>query len=238
MRHIEAFSRYNIANEWLLAYPCILEFARIRTYKKKEIIYREGSECDSVYVLLKGVLIGYRTHPNGQQRLFRFVKPHEVYGKLTGDNHVLTIEAIEPAVNIEISRFHLEQLIMQHPDILVYLYQQLSNHYRESVILFEDSFLSAEARVVKSLINIAQKFGYANSEGVVLRVDMTQENLARYSQTTRVTVARVQQNLNMRGILRTKPKPWTILRMDALIGLYEELSAEISELGAKNTRID
>jgi CRP/FNR family transcriptional regulator len=228
-------SRQHIKNELLLAYPQIMEFAKIKKYKKREIIYSEGSECNSVYVLLEGVLVGYRTNPNGQQRVFRFIKPQEIYGKLTGDQYILTTEAIEPAVNLEISRFHLEQLIMKHLDIMIYLYQQLSNHYRESVMLFEDSFFPAEGRVIKSLINIASKFGYPSREGVVLKIDVTQENLARYSQTTRVTVARVQQNLNALGILRTKPKPWTILQMDSLLELFEEFSARVPELGRKFT---
>ncbi|MDL2280652.1 Crp/Fnr family transcriptional regulator [Selenomonadales bacterium OttesenSCG-928-I06] len=225
----ENIVKYGVSNELLLKYPILWEFSNIKKYNKKEVIYREGSEGNYIYILLKGVLITYRINSKGQQRLFKFIKPNEIYGNiiLNSDfNHIMTVEALEPVVNLEISRHYLEQIVLKHPDILLFLYKDISQKFSERTIWFDNNFLTAEGRILKCIISLAQQFGYKTKEGIKLNINITQDDLARYSHTNRVTVAKLQHKLNSLGIIRTKPKPWLILQIDELVKILSDLELD------------
>jgi len=206
--------------EFILSIPAVKNHAVVRHYKRGGLVFREGERGDSCYILLSGTIVAYRTSPTGQDRILQFFKPHDIYGNITLVNeaiHTMTVEAIGPITNMEIKIDYIRYLCRQNPFLLWYLYEDLAKKLRHVSQIVEDTFLTAEQRIIDGMINLSIQFGYKVPDGVEIRLDLTQEDLARYSGTTRVTVAKVVASLVERGMLRTRPKPWVILQMDELV---------------------
>ncbi|MBC7341593.1 MAG: Crp/Fnr family transcriptional regulator [Clostridia bacterium] len=211
-------------NKLLLNHPQIYQFAKIVKYRKKDIVFREGTIGNHIYILLSGVLMAYRTSENGQQRILQFFRPNDIYGNITLVEdyvHTMTVEVLEPAVNLEINKRYVKQLISQEPEILWYLYEDIAKKLCSTAQMIEDNYLTAEQRIVKSIINLCRQFGYSTKNGIELKVNLTQDELARYAGTTRVTAAKQLSSLVDRGIIRTMPKPWIIYRMDELMNYLQ-----------------
>lgn len=201
------------------------KYAKVRHYKKGEVIFREDDQEDDLYVLLDGVVVSYRTSLNGQERILCFFKPSDIYGNITmADDHVhsMTAQAIEPVVNLEINKGYIKKLIRQNSDLLWFLYKDLANKLRNSNSIIETAFLTAEQRIAIGLTQLSQQFGYQTNRGLEIRIDIIQEDLARYTGTTRVTVAKVISSWVDKGILSTRPKPWVIHKMDSLLRMVPD----------------
>jgi CRP/FNR family cyclic AMP-dependent transcriptional regulator len=208
------------SNELLRKHPSIQGFARIVHYKKKEIICKEGTKGNHVYVLLSGIAMACRTSENGQQRILHFFKTNDIYGHIMLHDdflHTMTIEVLEPSIVLEVNKTQFRQLVLQEPELMWYLYKDVAKKLFYTTQVIEDNFLPAEKRIIKSVLNLCKQFGQRTDSGIELRINATQDILARYAGTTRVTAAKLICILTDQGVLRTRPKPWIVYRVDKLM---------------------
>ena len=214
-------SEFDIKSDLLTKHPKLLDHAKVKHYKRGAITCQEGVENLYSTMVLQGTLIAYRLTANGQKRLLKFYQPNDWFGivNLCSDwpAYHMTIEALEPVVNLEIPRTNLEKLMLEESEIFLFLFRNLAQKLRYRTEMMDDTFLTAEETVVRYLIFFTQQFGYKTKHGIVLNMNLTQEYLADYSGTSRATVARVLYDLTKKNIIRTKPKPWIILQFDQLI---------------------
>ena len=220
-------------NELLRGHPSIQGFARIVRYKKKEIICKEGTKGNHVYILLSGVAMACRTSENGQQRILHFFKANDIYGHIMlWDDflHTMTVEVLEPAIIMEINKTHFRQLVLQESELMWYLYKDVAKKLFYTTQVIEDNFLPAEKRIIKSVLNLCKQFGWKTSAGIELKINITQDILARYAGTTRVTAAKLICSLSDQGILRTRPKPWIVYRIDKLISYLSSRPEDVEEM--------
>ena len=207
-------------NELLRKHPSILGFARVVHHKKKEMICKEGTKGNHVYILLSGVAMACRTSENGQQRILHFFKTNDIYGHIMLYDdflHTMTVEVLEPSVILEINKTSFRQLVLQEPELMWYLYKDVAKKLFYTTQVIEDNFLPAEKRIIKSVLNLCKQFGQRTSGGIELKINITQDILARYAGTTRVTAAKLIRSLTDQRILRTRPKPWIVYRVDKLM---------------------
>jgi CRP/FNR family transcriptional regulator len=215
-------SDFDIKNKPLLSrHPKILEYAKIKHYEKGAIVCQEGVENLYSTIVLQGTLMAYRLTANGQKRLLKFYQPDDLFGVINlcsnWPTYHMTIETLEPVVNLEIPRVNLEKLMLEEPELLLFLFRNLAHKLRYRTEMMDDTFLTAEQTVVRYLVFFTQQFGYKTKHGIVLNMNLTQEYLADYSGVSRATVTRMLHYLTKKNIIRTKPKPWTILQLDQLI---------------------
>ncbi len=207
-------------NELLRKHPSIQGFARIAHYRKKDIVCKEGTKGNHVYILLSGVVMACRTSENGQQRILHFFKTDDLYGHIMLCDdflHTMTVEVLEPAVILEVDKTRFRQLVLREPGLMWYLYKDVARKLFYTTQVIEDNFLPAEKRIINSILNLCKRFGHRTPTGVELRINITQDILARYAGTTRVTAAKLICSLTDQGLLRTRPKPWVVYGVDRLM---------------------
>ena len=200
--------------------PQIWRFSRVVRYAKRDLMIREGMTGDYVCMLLDGTAMSYRTAENGQQIMLRFLQAGQFFGFMTlfsNNFHTMTVEAVQPCETLEIDKAEFRKLLMREPGLLWSLTEELAEGVRNSTQIVENSFLGAERRIHKCLLRLCEQFGASVQHGIELRINITQEMLAKCAGTTRVTTARILADLVDRGVLRVKPKPWVVHRIEGLI---------------------
>ncbi len=203
-------------------HPEILKFSRVAAYKRKEIIIREAMPSSFVYIMLRGTAICYKTTENGMQMLIILIQPGQLFGfmNLFGRGvQTVTVETLEPCQCLEIDKVQLKHFLLSDPKILWKFTEELGFGVANYAQLVQTHSLTVEQRVYKSLIALGQQFGFKATDGIELRINLTQEMLATCARTTRATAARILSSLTQQGILRVKPKPWRICRLDRLAAL-------------------
>jgi CRP-like cAMP-binding protein len=211
---------HGFCREALLQFPEIRRFSRVVQYGKRDLIIREGMTGDAVCMLLSGTAMSYRTAENGQQVMLRFLQPNQFFGYMTlfrASAHTMTVETLEKCENLEIGKAAFRKLLLQEPALLWSLTEEMADGIRISTQIVENSFLGAERRIHKCLLRLCEQFGVNVETGIELRINITQDTLAKCAGTTRVTTARILGKLMDEGVLRVKPKPWVVCRIEGLI---------------------
>jgi len=215
-----ALLKHGFCEQALAQYPRIKSFSRVVHYARRDLMIREGMTGDFVCMLLEGTAMSYRTAENGRQVMLRFLQSGQFFGFMTlfsGNQHTTTVEALEPCECLEIDKAEFRKLLQHEPALLWSFTEELAEGVRNSTQIVENSFLGAERRIHKCLLRLCEQFGSTVSGGIELRINITQETLAKCAGTTRVTTARILGNLIEQGVLRVKPKPWVIRRIEGLI---------------------
>jgi len=195
------------------------EIGSLCRHKKKEIIFYEGTFGKQTHFLMEGIVRLYRSASNGHERTLVFVKPGEMFGNIPLADHLehtVTAEVFEPALCLTLENRFIRAYIKEKPQMLWYLAKDLTYKLRTTNQALEEAFLAAEQRFIRAILLIVDRFGRPADNGIELTLRFTQDDLARFSGTTRSTVAHVISSFIEKGILSTKPKPWIVHDLESL----------------------
>lgn len=169
-----------------------------RTYKRRQVLFREGDPPDGMYLVESGRLLIETTTVEGAPVGLDVVNPGGVLGEQALIHETVARNATATALRaVEVLLLRprsLSELRAEHPAIDRFLLMILDARLREmSERLAEAVHSSAEERVRRRLLNLAQAHDGS--------IQMSQQALAGLAGTTRPTVNRVLRELEDRGVL-------------------------------------
>lgn len=130
----------------------IMSLFRARTFSEGEILFREGSEPEGLYLLASGgVRVTARDPNDGEDVVVADLGPGDVVGEIsivlrrpaTG-----TVIAAYPTVALELSRESFQEAIRRHPRVLTELYQLATTRHDELRTVVAQQALDVEEIVL------------------------------------------------------------------------------------------
>ncbi len=187
------------------------ELARIaevtvpRRFDPGEIVFREGDESDTCYVVRSGRTRAIREHSDGRSITLATFRPGDIFGELAmfdNERRSATIETIGHTEAIAILGGDMRRLLRQHPDMAVKLVGALGRRLRETnERLARQSFQTVQSRVAAVL---GQLVAAARTEGaadVDVLITSTQADLAQLAGSSRESASRFLAVLERAGII-------------------------------------
>jgi len=101
----------------------------LRQYAKGEFVFREGEPGTFMGFVLRGTLEVMKENAKGQLKSLVLIKKGFAFGEMAlVDNYArsATIMAKEPCILLALSKQCLEELVEQHPEIAVKIWQGIS----------------------------------------------------------------------------------------------------------------
>ncbi|HEX3318063.1 MAG TPA: Crp/Fnr family transcriptional regulator [Solirubrobacteraceae bacterium] len=176
-----------------------------RSYSSGEVVFREGDESNTAYVVRTGHARAVRQHSDGRTLTLAQFGPGEVFGELAmfdSDRRSATIEAIEDLELLAILAGDMHRLMGEHPDIAVKLVRTLGRRLREANDrLTRQSFQTVQSRVATVLAELVRD---ARSEGAVeadVLITATQAEVAQLAGSSRESASRFLAVLERAGII-------------------------------------
>ena len=176
-----------------------------RSFDTGEVVFREGDESDTCYVVRFGHTRAVREHPDGRSITLANFGPGDIFGELAmfdNERRSATVETLEPTEVIAILGGDMRPLLREHPDIAVKLLAALGRRLREmNERLARQSFQTVQSRVaavLSQLVAAARAEGAA--EGDVL-ITSTQADLAQLAGSSRESASRFLAVLERAGII-------------------------------------
>ena len=130
--------------------------AKLRSFSRGEVVFREGEQSAGIYVVQSGWLKSYKISVNGREQVVRYVGPGEVFneiGALAEMGNQATVEALEPSSVWIISRQSITILMARYPSIAQFLIRNLSNRLIHLMQMIEDlSLRSVSGRLARLLM--------------------------------------------------------------------------------------
>jgi CRP/FNR family transcriptional regulator len=183
----------------------VAEVAMPRTIKTSEVVFREGDESDTCYIVRAGHARAVREHPDGRSLTLANFGPGDIFGELAmfgNERRSATVEALDHLELLAILGSDMRRLLREHPEIAVKLLTALAGRLRDTnERLTRQSFQTVQSRVAAVL---AQLVDAARREGAPERdvlITATQSDLAQLAGSSRESASRFLAVLERAGII-------------------------------------
>ena len=199
--------------------PALAELGRkvvLRSYRKDEPIFEEGSPADAVHLLRAGLVKAVKYSPSSEISSMEIIGPGQLFGMIAVmDDKPYPVSAIplsaSKAYRIPAETF--SALLAAHPEFSKHVFAAVGDHLRQSQTLRSLSAETVERRVAHVLLVLSQ------SMGAVLPV--RREDIAEIAGCSQETAIRTLAAFRKQGIISSGWKRVTILDPRRLRDLTE-----------------
>jgi CRP/FNR family transcriptional regulator, cyclic AMP receptor protein len=183
----------------------VAEVAVPRRFASGQVIFREGDESDTCYVVRRGHCRAIRENTDGRTIALAHFGPGDIFGELAmfdDERRSATIETLDDVSAIAIAGSDMRRLLREHADIAVKLVIGVARRLREAnQRLTNQSFQTVQSRVAGVLLRLVEQ---ARTEGAGARdvvLQVTQAKIAELAGSSRESASRFLANLERAGII-------------------------------------
>jgi CRP-like cAMP-binding protein len=184
----------------------VAEVAVPRRFDAQQVIFREGDESDTCYVVRRGHARAVRENADGRTIALAHFGPGDIFGELAmfdDERRSATIETLDPVEAVAVAGSDMRRLLREHPDIAVKLVIALGRRLREAnERLTRQSFQTVQSRVavvLGQLVEQARSEGSGGERDVLVKI--TQSDIAQLAGSSRESASRFLAVLERAGII-------------------------------------
>jgi len=182
----------------------MMQDRKVRSIKKRQIIYYEGDIVSGIYLVISGKVKTIKLSEDGRELLTGLYGPEEYFGipaLLLNEPYTETAEALEDTTVCQLPKEMLEELLNRYPDIARQFIHILSNNLLEKEEqLLQLAYHSVRKRMSEVLIRLCKQ---EKQEGqIILRI--SRDNLAAMAGMATETVSRILSDFKDEGIIERK----------------------------------
>jgi len=183
----------------------IAQVAVPRNWDRGQVIFREGDEGDTCYLLRSGSVVLTREHQDGRMVALAELRAGALFGELAmfrGETRSATAEAVEPSSAVALLAGDVQRCIRRNPNLALKLLASLSERVsRTNERLLQQSFQTVAGRVAGALLAqaVARQAEGAPDADVLIRA--TQAEIAHLAGTSRESASRFLATLERAGVV-------------------------------------
>ncbi len=185
-----------------------------------EHLFLEGDDGDSLYVVIDGKMKLTRAAADGRENLLSVIGPGEMFGELSLFDprpRTSSASAVTDAVLASLKHEALMPWLRERPDVSLHMLRALAQRLRRANDVTADLvFTDVPGRVAKNLLDLADRFGHQEPDGLHVHHDLTQEELAQLVGASRETVNKALADFAARGWLQISARSVLILDAERL----------------------
>ena len=184
----------------------LIEYLNQGVYNRGDVIFRQGSTDHRMYLLESGRVKLIRESADRRVQLLSIHAPGEMLGEIPvfdpkGGPRTASALAMHDGTQVVwLEREVLFHWLDEYPKVAVDMLQVMAGRMRDNNERISDLvFMDVPARLAKTLINLASRFGEPIEAGVKVPHDLTQEELAQLVGSSRETVNKALMDFANRG---------------------------------------
>ena len=184
----------------------VAQVAVPRSYDGQQVIFREGDDSDTCYIVRSGHARAIRHHSDGRMITLAHFGPNDIFGELAmfdDERRSATVEALDDLSTVAIPGSAMRGLLERHPEIAVKLVIALGRRLRAAnERLSSQSFQTVQSRVaavLDQLVEQARAEGEGGQRDVL--VTATQAELAQLAGSSRESASRFLAVLERAGVI-------------------------------------
>jgi CRP-like cAMP-binding protein len=186
------------------------------TYKKGEILFREGSYPTGIYYIIKGKAKKYKTDKEGREQIFYVCRKGEVLGYhalISGEKYTDTAATIEESIIAFIPKDDFLQAIQISSVLSNRLLKVMSHEFGvlvNGIAVFAQR--TVRERLALSLIILRDKYKKEHQSGKPVELDLSRDDLAKFVGTARETLVRLLHDFKEDGLIETNGRKIILLK--------------------------
>ena len=198
----------------------VAEVAVPRRFSPGQVIFREGDESDTCYVVAEGHARALRGHGDGRTIALARFGPGDIFGELAmfdDERRSATVEALDDLQALAILGSDFRRLLREHPDIAVKLVISLGRRLRAAnERLARQSFQTVQSRVASVLTGLVEQARAEGAGSGDVLVTATQAEVAQLAGSSRESASRFLAVLERAGVVTQGRGKLTVHDTEAL----------------------
>ena len=187
----------------------------MRHYRRREQVYGQSDPGDVVYLLKEGRVKIYKLSPDGKELTLAILEHGEIFGEMAlideGPRDTIA-ETLEDSYICVVRRRDFELLLKKKPDLAMHVTKLIGMRRREIENQLENLvFRNAPSRLALLLMSLAEKYGVRDSQGIILNVKLSQQELANLIGTARETTSALLNEFKRLGFIDIRSRRIKIL---------------------------
>lgn len=179
--------------------PVCRRAAARKYFRRGETMFRQGDPSDGVYLIKEGSFKLVRVTEEGKEVILQLVSRGEVLGEAAlfrEGIHPATAVAMEDSRVCVVTRRSFEEIIRQSPGLAMEVIISLGSRLYETwEQVTELNAGNTKERVYNLLIRLASQHGEPCAEGTIIKIHLTQQDIADSVGASRVMVVHVLKEL-------------------------------------------
>src|SRR3954464_14069728 len=191
-----------------------------RRFAAGEVVFREGDDSDTCYVVSAGHARAIREHADGRQITLATFGPGDIFGELAmfdDERRSATIETIDRLEVLAILGPDMRRLMLRRPQLAVALAASLSRRLRTTnERLSSQSFQTVQSRVAGVIALLVEQAVAEGAPPADVTITATQADLAMLAGSSRESASRFLAPLERAGVISQGRGRLTVHDPDAL----------------------
>jgi len=183
----------------------ILRDARAVHHGRDGVVFREGDDAASFFVLLNGHVRATKATPDGQQVVVRYVSPGEVFGVAMAiglARYPATATAVDDSVVLVWPAAIWPRLVEKYPALATNTLRAVGSRLQDThTRVVEMSTEQVERRVAHALLRLVQQAGRKVDGGLEIDFPISRQDIAEMTGTTLHTVSRILSAWEQKGLI-------------------------------------
>lgn len=176
-----------------------------KTYTKGALFFLEGEPGEALFVIKSGRVKISKSTADGREQILHILKDGDIFAEVVlfdQGPYPTTAEAVEDTTAWLLRNQDMEKLLQSHPLLAIKLLRVMSKRLRQSQLLIRDLALhDTYGRLAGLLIRFIRREGKRTTDGIILDLELTRQEMASMIGTSRETVARILSRFQKDGIL-------------------------------------
>jgi CRP/FNR family cyclic AMP-dependent transcriptional regulator len=184
-----------------------------KSYQSGHVLFLEKEAGAEFFIVVAGSVKIYISS-GGEDKILSLFKAGESFGELSlldGKPRSASAQTIEDSVMIILEKSKFLDVLRSNFDIAIVIMQELCQRLRDTNQHVHDlTFLDSRTRILKHLIQMANKHGIRKGTTISLRIVFNYDDLSRMAGVQKDTLMQVIRELQMKGILFITDEGFTI----------------------------
>lgn len=198
----------------------LLSRATSRRVVPGDVVFEQGAEAVSFFLLLHGRLKVSQVTPDGQQVMVRVVHPGDLFGfarALARPDYPGTAKVAVESIVVSWPMSDWDAVVENNPRLAINAMQTIGQRLDEAhTRLREMSTEEVERRVAHTVLRLAKKAGRIEENGTQIDFPITRQDIAGMTGTTLHTVSRLISAWEGQGLVAGGRQKLTVIDAEGL----------------------
>ena len=198
----------------------VAEVSHPRRFAAGEVVFHEGDESNTCYVVRSGHARAVREHGDGRQLALATFGPGDIFGELAmfdDERRSATVETIDAVDALAILGPDMRRLMLGRPQLAVALAASLSRRLpTTNERLASQSFQTVQSRVASVIAQLVEQAVAEGASPKDVPITATQADLAMLAGSSRESASRFLATLERAGVISQGRGRLTVHDPDAL----------------------
>jgi CRP-like cAMP-binding protein len=183
----------------------ILQVAHSAHRSKNSVVFEQGEDAHSFFVLLRGHVRATKVTPNGHQVVVRYVIPGETFGVAAAiglSAYPATATVVDDSLVLAWPSAAWPSLTARYPVLAAKTLQTVGERLQEShTRIIEMSSEQVERRVARALLRLVRQAGRKTKKGIEIDFSISRQDIAEMTGTRLHSVSRILSAWEGQGVV-------------------------------------